>query len=160
MPNTRLAPLGAAALLLALAAAGAHAQTGRVCPNPSRPCAGFKAHDLSFVLPTGGVARAQATSQPFYAVILRSGRRCSIGEPARLQAQALFPYKAFVQRFECDDDVENNVYYTNANRSVAMLAVYAGSSRSEAAAMLARVQRTGRYPGANLRRMEVVFVYP
>jgi len=56
--------------------------------------------------------------------------------------------------------VENNVFYTNVNRSVAMLAVYAGKTRDEADSMLQRVTRTGRYPGANIRRMQVVFVYP
>ena len=94
-------------------------------------------------------------------MILRSGPRCSIPERQRVATQRLFPgRKVFSQRFECDDDIENNVTYSRVSPSVAFLAVYAGSTRSEANATLAAVTRTGRYPGANLRRMQVVYNYP
>lgn len=160
MRSHRIAWIAAAALLLARPAE-LRAQPGRVCGDPAHPCPGFRAHDLSFVLPRGGTARAEARSDVFYAVILRSAPRCSIPERDRAAAQALFPgRKVFSQRFECDGDVENNVTYTSVNRSLAFLAVYAGSTRQQANATLARVARTGRFPGANLRRMQVVFVYP
>jgi len=136
-------------------------RAGRVCPDPARPCAGFKPHDLSFVLPRNGAARADARSDGFYAVILRSGPRCSIPEAGRTTAQALFPgRKVFSQRFECDDDVENNVSYTNVAADRAFLAVYAGATRQQASATLAQVTRTGRFPGANLRQMRVVYNHP
>jgi hypothetical protein len=163
----RLACIAAGALVLAApvgkaAAIEADVQTvGRVCPDPVRPCRGFKAHDLSFVLPRGDVARDEARSNLFYAVILRSGPDCSIAEADRVAAQRLFSgRKVFSQRFECDGDVENNVSYTNVSANRAFLAVYAGANRQQASATLARVARTGRFPGANLRQMQVVYNYP
>jgi hypothetical protein len=40
------------------------------------------------------------------------------------------------------------------------VAVYAGATRQQASAALAQVTRTGRFPGANLRQMRVVYNYP
>jgi hypothetical protein len=37
------------------------------------------------------------------------------------------------------------------------MAVYAGRTRAEAAKFLAQVQATGKFPGANLRRMSIGF---
>lgn len=164
----RLACIAAGALILVApggtvaAAIDADVQTvGRVCPDPERPCRGFKAHDLSFVLPRGGVARDEARSNLFYAVILRSGPDCSIAEADRVAAQRLFPgRKVFSQRFECDGDVENNVSYTNVSANRAFLAVYAGANRQQASGTLARVSSTGRFSGANLRQMRVIYNYP
>jgi hypothetical protein len=156
MRPSRLALLAIFPLLLA-----ASQRPGRVCPDPAHPCGSFRAHDLSFVLPRDGVARAEVRSDSFYAVILRSAPACSIRERDRAAAQRLFPgRKVFSQRFECDDDVENNVSYAGANASLAFLAVYAGGTRAQGAATLSAVRRTGRFPGANLRRMQVVFNYP
>src|SRR5262245_36655582 len=133
----------------------------RVCPDPEKPCPGFKAHDLSFPLPSDGKARPEARSAPFLAVILRTAERCRIAERERLEAQALFPRaKVFATRFECDDDPENNVTYTKVDPKFAFLAVYAGEDATAAKKILAEVQALGRFPGANLRKMQVVFVYP
>ncbi|HEX2091148.1 MAG TPA: hypothetical protein VHG28_02055 [Longimicrobiaceae bacterium] len=154
--------------LLALAAAqpagGAAAQAvdppGRVCPDPVRPCPGFRPHDLSFALPRDGAARAESRSEPFYAVILRSGPRCSVAERERLAAQALFPrHKVFATRFECDGDGENDVTYTGVDARYGFLAVYAGTTRAAAERVLAGVRAGGRFPGANLRRMRAVRVH-
>lgn len=152
-------------LALALAASPAAGQAGQapgpVCPVPARPCPGFRSHDLPFVLPAAGAARAEDRSQPFYAVILRTTPRCAIGERERLAAQALFPgRKVFATRFECDGDAENNVTYTGVDARYGFLAVYAGERRAQADSALARVRATGRFPGANLRRMQVVRVHP
>src|SRR4051812_46399439 len=156
MPSFRFAWVAAASLLL-----GASQRPGRVCPDPAHPCAGFRAHDLSFVLPTGGVARAEARSDSFYAVILRSAPRCSIPERDRVAAQRLFPArKVFSQRFECDDDVENNVSSPGVTPPRPFLAAPAGPPRSQGEAPLAAVNRPRRFPGANLRRMQVVYNYP
>ncbi|HKP76695.1 MAG TPA: hypothetical protein VJT67_14290 [Longimicrobiaceae bacterium] len=161
MPPIRLAWIASAALMLGVTAPHLHAQTGRVCPDPAHPCPGFKAHDLSFVLPRDGVARAEVRSAQYFAVVLRSGRHCAIPESARVEAQRLFPgRKVFSQRFECDDDAENNVHYAPVDPQLAFLAVYAGGTRREANATLTAVQRTGHYPGAYLRRLQVVFVSP
>jgi hypothetical protein len=152
------------ALLLAVGlvlAPEARAQlAGRVCPNPAHPCAGFQAQDLSFRLVSAPVARAAQRSEPFYAVILRSGRDCSILEADRVAAQAAFPgRKVFSQRFECDGEVENNVSYAGTAAHTAFLAVYAGTTRARAAAFLRGVLASGRWPGANLRLMRVVLNY-
>jgi hypothetical protein len=159
----------ASILVLALAAsvAGtAHAQrrVGRVCPDPAYPCGDFKPHELPFVLPRDSTARDEFRSEPFYAVILRSAPDCSIPERDRRAAQALFPgRKVFSQRFECTvdqaaDDEESGVTYTNVARKTAFLAVYAGATRAQALNVLAAARR--RFPSANLRRMQVVLVYP
>ena len=139
-------------------ACAAQAQT---CPDPVKPCAGFKDHDLSFVLPKDGVARPEVKSPSFWAVILRTAERCAISEKERLAVQAQFPRsKVFQNRFECDDDVENNVTYTNVNAKFGFLAVYAGEERAAADVLLEQVKAGGRFPGANLRRMQAVFVLP
>jgi hypothetical protein len=52
------------------------------------------------------------------------------------------------------------VTYTHVPPGVAVLAAYAGGTRERATAFLATVRATGRFPGANLRRMQVVYVYP
>lgn len=133
----------------------------RPCGDPEKPCAGFKAHDLSFPLPTDGKARAQAQSTPFYAVMLLTSERCLITENRRKETQALFPgRKVFSMRFQCDDDVENNVTYSNVNDKFAFLAVYAGEQREAAEALLGQARKMGKFSGANLRRMHVVYVYP
>jgi len=155
-----------AILAAALMATPLKAQrVGSVCPDPARPCAGgFRAHELSFVLPRDSVARAEFRSEPFYAVILRSAPRCSIRERERAAAQALFPgRKVFSQRFECDidqsaDDQESGITYSNVAERTAFLAVYAGATREQAARVLASARR--HYPDAFIRRMQVVVVYP
>ena len=139
-------------------AASAHAQ---VCGDPAKPCAGFKDNDLSFPLATDGLARAESKSAPFYAIILRTAKPCSIQDKERREVQALFPRnKVFHTRFECDGDAENNVTYTNVSGKFAFLAVYAGAERVTAEALLEEVNALGLFAGANLRRMQVVFVSP
>jgi hypothetical protein len=145
---------------LAIAAALA-AQPPAACADPARPCPGFRAHDLSFPLPRDGIARPEVRSASFYAVILKSGARCRIPESERLEAQRLLPEsKVFNARFGCDEDAGNNVTYTNVDPKAGFLAVHAGADRAAGEAMLARVKSLGRYPGANLRRMQAVFVFP
>lgn len=156
--------LGAGVLLTLLTAtSAATARAPRVCGEPSRPCPGFKPHDLPFALPNagpdGGVARAELRSAPFYAVLLRTAERCRIDEAERVAAQALFPRnKVFATRFECDDDLENDVTYTGVNAKVGFLALYAGDDRATAKKVLAAVEAGGHFPGANLRQMRVVLV--
>jgi len=134
---------------------------GKVHPEPGASCRGFKPHHLCFDLPDDGVARAEYASQPFYAVILKTAARCSISENERLGVQALFPLsKVFAERFQCHDDVEESIRYTNVNEKVGFLAVHAGGTLKEANERLAQVRATGRFPGANMRRMQAVFVFP
>jgi hypothetical protein len=143
------------------AAPGVAWAQGAIEPDPARPLPGFKSHQLSFHVPADGVARAEYRSVPFFAVILKSARRCSLTEEERLAAQRLFPAaKVFATRFGCDEEPEDNVTYTNVNADFAFIALYAGQTSREADALLARVKATGRFPDANIRRMQAVMVYP
>src|ERR687893_496780 len=100
--------------------------------------------------------------EDFYAVILKSMRvadefgECErfIPEEERLEAQRLFPRnKVFASR--CMEP--GDLYYTNTDPHYRFMAVYAGSTRAQAAAMLKKVEATGKYPGANIRRMRAGF---
>jgi hypothetical protein len=129
------------------------------CPDPADPCAGFREHDLSFSRESGGMARAEERSAPFFAVIVLSGKACEIAEKERLRIQKLFPKrKVFSSRFECDGDVENNVKYTNT-REAAFVAVHGGESRAEADKVAAEARAKG-FADPNVREMQVVLVHP
>jgi hypothetical protein len=143
-----------ALLWFALAAA---APPPAVCSDPAHPGPGFKPHDLSFALPKDGVPREEIRSAPFYAVILRTLAPCTITEAERAETQKLWAHnKVFATRFQCDGDVENNVGYSGVDPKHGFLAVYAGDIPATARAFLAEVKRTGKFPGANLRKMQVV----
>ena len=133
---------------------------GTLCPDPTVPCrtsVTFEPHQLPFRIPANAFI---FETEQFYAVVLRSvrvtGDDCTtfIPEAERLEAQALFPrHKVFTSR--CADPGE--MFYSNVAGDQAFMAVYAGRTRAEAAAMLAKVKATGKYPGANLRRMRAGF---
>ncbi len=150
-----------AALFLA-AAGGALAEVpGRVCAEPRGSCPGFRANDLPFVLSEKPLARSEERSLGFYAVILRSVPRCTLAEVERLRLQELFPRrKVFATHFECDGDPENNVTYSGVDATRGFVAVYAGEDRATAQEMLEVVRGTARFPGANLRLMQVILVHP
>ena len=94
-------------------------------------------------------------------MILKTAARCGIPETERLQVQRLFPAnKVFSQRFECEDELEELISYSNVDPKWGFLAVYAGTTEQQAKAFLAKVAATGRFPGANVRRMQVMFVVP
>jgi uncharacterized protein len=137
------------------------AAAGRVLADGAKPVAGFKPHELAFATPTDGVARAESRSEPFFAVILRTALRCTITEAERAQVQALFPrWKVFMTRFECEDGIEEHITYTGADPKFGFLAIHGGTSASEAGFVLEAVKQSGRFPGANLRRMQAVKVSP
>src|SRR5262245_10079673 len=150
-------------VMLCLAATALADTVGRVQPDPAGPCsnADFKPHELCFETPTDGVARAEYLSEPFYAIILKTAERCTIAEEERLEVQGLFPQgKVFSMRFYCDDNVEENISYTNVNDNFGFLAGYAGLTLKEAKARLVAVNATGKFPGANIRKMQAKLVYP
>ena len=132
---------------------------GKVCPDPSRPCPKFNPNELSFSIKQEfRFDRGQDRSQPFYAVILRSDKLCSIQEAERLKVQALFPArKVFVHQYFCQDFTDK-VTYTNVNRKVGFIAVYAGETEEEARRFLAEV-KAGQFKDATLRRMQSVVIY-
>ncbi len=134
---------------------------GSVFADPAQTQHGFKPHQLAFATPKDGVARAEFRSQPFFAVILKTAPRCSLKENERRQVQALFPSnKVFFTRFGCEDALEEHITYTNVDPKHGFLAAYAGATAAEADGFLARVRQSGRFPGANVRKMRAVLVYP
>jgi len=113
------------------------------------------------VLSEKPLARSEERSLGFYAVILRSVPRCTLAEVERLRLQELFPRrKVFATHFECDGDPENNVTYSGVDATRGFVAVYAGEDRATAQEMLEVVRGTARFPGANLRLMQVILVHP
>ena len=133
----------------------------RICHDPTAACrtsTEFPPNDLRFELPERAVIWE---TQEFYAVILKSVRARSeddcetfVAEADRLAAQELFPRrKVFTSR--CDEAV--SPYYTNTAPDQRFMAVYAGATRPEAERTLAAVRATGKFPGANLRRMRAGF---
>jgi hypothetical protein len=154
--------LTAFAFFLMIAAAGADSQ-GKVQPDPTasqKNCQGFKPHELCFERPKDELARTEYLSEPFYAVILKTAERCTVTEGERLKAQALFPRsKVFSTRFQCDENIEENITYTNVDGKFGFLAVHAGTTLEEAKKRLAEVNATGRFPGANIRKMQAKLVY-
>jgi hypothetical protein len=133
-----------------------------VCGDPTARCGAgvpFQPYDLPFRLPVTAVIWE---SEQFYAVVLKSMRvrddfdECELHVPEseRLDAQKLFPRnKVFASR--CQEP--GTLYYMNTAPGQRFMAVYAGRTRAEAARVLARVKETGKFPGANLRRMRVGF---
>jgi uncharacterized protein len=132
---------------------------GAVCPDPNRPCAGFKPNELSFAIAKPfAFDRGRDKSLPFYAVILKSGPLCSINDGERLQAQKQFPgVKVFLHRYFCED-FGDKVTYSNVDAKSGFVAVYAGATEADAKRMLAQAI-AARYKDANVRRMEVIVVY-
>ena len=153
---------------LTAAAAGASAQRrGRprpaaVCGDPAVRCqtsVEFQPYQLPFRIPANA---AIWETEKFYAVILKSvrdeskGGNCDIFVPEaeREAAQALFPRnKVFASR--CFDP--GDLFYTGVADDSRFMAVYAGRTRAEGLATLERVKATGKYPGANLRRLRTGF---
>ena len=131
-----------------------------VCGNPSLPCktsVKFEPHDLPFRVPQNAVIY---DTELFYAIILKSVGASEddcdlfVPEGERLAVQALFPdHKVFSSR--CPD-VET-LFYTNISSKRRIMAVYAGSTLVEARRLLERVKATGKFPGANIRRMRTGF---
>jgi hypothetical protein len=131
-----------------------------VCGNPNLPCksaATFQPNDLPFRLPGQAVI---FDTELFYAIILKSvgasEADCDVFVPEteRLEAQALFPdHKVFASR--CADP--ETLFYTGMNPKHRFMAVYAGTTIATAQRMLSAVKATGKFPGANIRRMRTGF---
>jgi hypothetical protein len=138
---------------------GQRTQRWPVCGDPTVRCqtsVEFQPYDLPFRVPKKAVIWE---SEMFYAIILKSvnaKKDCAlnVSEDERLEAQALFPHsKVFADR--CAEP--GTLFYTGANPDYHFMAVYAGRTRAEAEQTLATVRATGRYPGANLRRLQAGF---
>lgn len=131
-----------------------------ICGDPTAACktgATFQPYDLPFRLPENA---AIYDTDLFYAVILKSISvpvdNCDmfVPESDRLAAQALFPdRKVFASR--CAEP--GGLSYTNTSPKAQFMAVYAGMTLADANRMLASVKATGKFPGANIRRMRAAF---
>lgn len=141
---------------------------GQICGNPKTACktsVTFQVNDLPFQVDKNMVI---VDTVSFYAIILKSmaahDDSCDvfIPEADRLAAQKLFPEnKVFSSRctdpenlFYSDVTSRNPRYFSQTHR---IMAVYAGKTLAEAKKMLEAVKATGKYPGANIRRMRTGF---
>jgi len=141
-------------------AKGRRASAAAICGNPKVACktsVTFQPHDLQFRVPANAVIW---DTDPFYVVILKSmpanNDSCDvfIPETERLAAQALFPeHKVFASR--CIEPGE--LFYTNVSENHRIMAVYGGTTLAEAKRVLAAVNATGKFPGANIRRIRTGF---
>jgi len=131
-----------------------------ICGDPTTTCktsATFQPYDLPFRLPENAVIY---DTDLFYAVILKGVSvpedNCDnfVGESDRLAAQSLFPdRKVFASR--CAEP--GGLSYTNTSPKAQFMAVYAGTTPADANRTLAAVKATGKFPGANIRRMRAAF---
>ena len=131
-----------------------------ICGDPTAACktiGTFQPNDLPFRLPENAVIY---DTDLFYAIILKSVNvpedNCDtfVPESDRLAAQALFPdHKVFSSR--CAEP--GGLSYTNTSAKAQFMAVYAGMTLADANRMLAAVKATGKFPGANIRRMRAAF---
>jgi len=131
-----------------------------ICGDPTLSCktsVTFEPHDLQFRVPKNAVIY---DTELFYAIILKSVGQSEddckvfVPETERLAAQALFPRnKVFASR--CPD-IET-LFYSNISSKHRIMALYAGSTLVEAKRLLEKVNATGKFPGANIRRMRTGF---
>ncbi|MBV9210091.1 MAG: hypothetical protein JOZ52_05655 [Acidobacteria bacterium] len=151
--------LALCAVSLAQTRGKARPKKGKICGDPTATCkteATFDPQDLPFVIPKNAVIWE---SESFYAIVLRSVKQdmdCKqfIPENERLEAQALFPKnKVFTSR--CD--MGGMLYYTGVDSNYYFMAVYGGATKAQAEKMLQTVKATGKFPGANVRRMSAGF---
>ena len=151
---------GLSASSLLPATGGQKRQEATICSDPTVPCrttVSFEPYDLPFRVPKNAVIWE---TKEFYAIILQSVQHAEgdcekfVSEEERLKAQALFPRnKVFTSR--CADP--GGLFYTNVAANQEFMAVYAGETKAQAERMLATVKATGKYPGANMRRMHAGF---
>lgn len=146
-------------------------RTYEVCGNPQLQCkTSFKFQTNDFPFKVTGELEWFGTykSKEFYAVILQSrkavpdpdglagAKQCSghFTESERRKAQSLFPNnKVFASQFGCD---HFQIEYTNVKTDYNFLAVYAGETQKEADELLEKVKASGKFVGANVRKMQVV----
>jgi len=161
-------------LLSGAVVAQSHAKTRRasaaaICGHPHVTCktsVTFQPYDLPFRVPANAVI---LDTELFYVVILKSvpsnNDSCDvfIPETERLAAQALFPdHKVFSSRcidpenlFYLDETVKTRV--KNISETHRIMAVYAGTTLADAKRVLETVKATGKFHGANIRRIRTGF---
>lgn len=153
-------------LSIGILSIAARAQFGTICGDPSqKQCTGqyegFKPQDLIFNTGrTEFVVGESYESNEFYAVILESvkadrftnGNCRFVSETKRRAAQKLFPKnKVFASRQNCSGYI---VQYHGASDDYNFMAIYAGETEAQAAAILKKAKQ--KYAGANIRKMKVI----
>lgn len=139
-----------------------------VCGNPKLECktsGGFDDADLPIKV-TGKLEwMGEYKSKAFYAVIVQSRKVIAVSGPEeecggqftpaeRSRLQSSFPSnRVFSSAFGCYYFEHS---YTNVNTGFNFLAVYGGETEAAARTVLKAIKSTGKYPGANLRRMQAV----
>jgi hypothetical protein len=149
------------AFALRMNAQAVEKHAGAICGNPgfSGACSPAASHNLPFVFPNDGLARDEFKSDPFYAILLKSAEPCTITDDELHWMQKLYhKNKVFASRFGCQD--EEVIRYTNVNEKFGFAAVYAGDTLADAKKLLQVVQASKAFPGANIRKMQAVLVYP
>ena len=141
-----------------------------VCGDPKLACTARGFPDEALPIKINGQTEhfGEYKSKPFYAVIVQSRRVVRRSHPAendyycggqftaseRSELQSLFPNnRVFSSEFGCYTFYH---LYTNVNQDFNFLAVYGGASQREASKVLKAVKASGRYAGANIRRMQAV----
>lgn len=120
-----------------------------------------KLHQLAVEWPRDGIARAEFRSEEFFAIILKSGERCSLTEAERKTVQDQFPRnKVFMDYFQCDEPSEDYVRYSNVNPDYSFIAVFGGQNFDDADGLFKSMDLQTAFPGANIRKMQAVLVYP
>ena len=128
---------------------------------PGGPGPDGETHQLDVEWPKDGIARAEFRSEEFYAIILKSGPRCSLTETERKTIQDEFPRnKVFMDYFQCDEPSEDYVRYSNVNPDYSFIAVFGGLTVEDARMLFNSMDLETKFPGANIRNMRAVLVYP
>lgn len=137
------------------------AKLGKICGNPQVKCRTgdlvFQKHELAFEIPKSGNT-VIVDSEPFYTVILKTVKftnevNCenAVSEDERLKIQKLFAdHKVFA--LKCSE--AGDVYYTNIAQDISFIAIYAGKTLTEAKSFLKVIKATGKFKGANARKMQ------
>lgn len=139
------------------------AKLGKICGNPQIKCRTgnivFQKHEIPFESPKSA-NQVIIDSEPFYAVILKTVKLTSevncenaVSEDERSKIQKLFPNRK-VFALKCSDAGE--IYYSNVANDVNFIAVFAGKTLTEAKSFLKTIQASGKYKGANVRKMQAM----
>jgi hypothetical protein len=147
-----------------------HSPSATICSDPANSCKDerFGPNDLSFNLAKELKWQNTYYSVEFYAILLMSvkskpddglgsDKACAgyFGEKKRKEIQTFFlKRKVFSSRFGCS---HHPVSYTGTNSKYNFLAVFAGNTMKESQKALAEAKATGKFKGANIRKMRVVY---
>lgn len=141
-----------------------------VCPDPAASCRHplktFAPYELPFRLPQKIKPNTEYKSEPFYGVLLKTykltavdecdeGEYSSTLEAERKRVQSVFPRKKAFAAPQCPDMGAVSYIIDGKADTARFLAIYGGRTAREAQQVLAKIK--SKYPGATVKRMQVVF---